>query len=487
MTILPFFEGDCSCKYQDWCMVMKVSNSFLLSLLLVSQFFIFPFALLGYPQGVLAQNGANEFGTNIRVTDGTSPYTDQVEPTMVILSDGRILVGWKEADSHNGPGRRVGFAYSTDGGISYTPNILMARMSTDNAQSDPWLVADADDSAYFVWIEFNDIAQNYPPEGIGVSKTTDGGVTWATPVNAADTPEFDDKETACIDSDGNLYIVWDHFTLDTSYNILDVDLRLSNSTDGGATFSPTTVPAEPAIPYIHCSSNDTLFITYINGTTDEAPNTQIFLTRSSDRGVTWSPSIIVNPAYDEIDLITVVNTDSSQNVYVAYAAGFSDNKEIYVITSTDGGNTWNTPQQVNDYNGGITGNQRMVEMYIDQDDTIHVAWLDTRRDQYDIYYSYSTDGGTTFSPDECITEIGFPLTFNRPGDYFTMRTAPNGDMCIVWTDGRNGVDHDIYFARQGLFLTPALHIPPEWIILSAIVIVIVIVIVFVLVRRRQST
>ncbi|MFX1319318.1 MAG: sialidase family protein [Promethearchaeota archaeon] len=466
---------------------MKVSNTFLLALLLMSQCIVFPFTLFAQPQRVFAQNGSTEFGTNIRVTDGLSPYTDQVEPTMVILSDGRILVGWKEADSHNGPGRRVGFAYSTDGGITYTPNILMTRISSNNAQSDPWLVADADDNAYFVWIEFNDIAQNYPPEGVGVAKTTDGGETWADPVNAADTPEFDDKETACIDSDGNLYIVWDHFTLNSTYHIIGADLRLTNSTDGGATFSPTSIPAEVSIPYIHCSSNDTLFITYINGTTDEAPSSQIFLTRSSDRGVTWTPSIRVGPTYTEVDLITVVNTDSSQNVYVAYAAGLTDNKEIYVIKSTDGGNTWNSPQQVNDYNGGITGNQRMVEMFIDQDDTIHVAWLDTRRGQYDIYYSYSTDGGSSFSDDERITEVGFPLTFDRPGDYFTMRAAPNGEMCIVWTDGRNGVNHDIYFARQGLFLAPIFPLPLEWLLIVAVVvIVIVIIVVVLLLRRRQS-
>ena len=35
-----------------------------------------------------------------------------------------------------------------------------------------------------------------------------------------------------------------------------------------------------------------------------------------------------------------------------------------------------------------------------------------------------------------------------------MRQAPNGDMCMVWTDGRNGEDHDIYFVRQGLIRLP---------------------------------
>ena len=124
---------------------MKVSHAVLLTILFASQFFILPVAIASQSPftqilvpTVFAQNGATEFGTNIRVTDGTSPYTDQVEPTMAITSDGRILVGWKEAESHDGPGRRVGFAYSLDGGITYTPNILMTRMNDNNFQSDPW-------------------------------------------------------------------------------------------------------------------------------------------------------------------------------------------------------------------------------------------------------------------------------------------------------------------------------------------------------------
>ncbi len=474
---------------------MKTPTTLFLSLLLISQFGILPVTIVGNVpvQGIMsskisAQNGAMEFGTNIRVTDGTSPFSDQVEPTMTILSDGRILVGWKEAESHNGPGRRVGFAYSTDNGVSFTPNILMTRLSTNNYQSDPWLVSDADDTAYFVWIEFNDIFQNNPPEGLGVAKSTDGGDTWAAPVNAGDTPEFDDKETACVDSEGNLYIVWDHITLNSNYEIIEYDLRFTNSTDGGTSFSPTIIPGEPWIPYIHCSANDTLFITMINGTTDEAENNQIFLIRSDDQGLTWTPSRLVNPFYPIVDLITVVNTDSSQNVYVAYSAGLNtppNYREIFVIKSTDGGRTWNTPVQVNDES---TGMQRMVEMHITADDTIHLAWLDARLGEWNIYYSYSTDGGITFSIDERITEVGFPLSFNRPGDYFFMRPAPNGDMCIVWTDGRNGVDHDIYFARQGLILEPVQRMPFELLAFFLVIIILVIIIVLVawFIKRRYG-
>ena len=473
---------------------MKASHAVLLTILLASQFFILPAAIASQSPftqipvpTVRAQNGANEFGTNIRVTDGTSPYSDQVEPTMAITSDGRILVGWKEAESHSGPGRRVGFAYSLDGGITYTPNILMTRMDDNNFQSDPWLEADANDNVYFVWIEFNDIVNNYDPEGLGVAKTTDGGETWGTPVNAADTTYFDDKETACIDSDGNIYIVWDHIEIDSDYIEQSWDLRFTKSTDGGATFTPTTTPAEPWIPYIHCTSNDSLYMTYVNGTSDTAPLSQIFFTRSDDQGDTWTPPILVNPSYISLNLLTVVRSDSSQNVYVAYSAGLDTSPqyhEIYVIKSTDGGQTWDTPVQVNDDN---TGMQRMVEMYITADDTIHMAWLDARLGEWNIYYSYSLDGGATFSEDERISDVGFPLTFTRPGDYFCLRPAPNGDMCIVWTDGRNGINHDIYFARQGLVLAPVMPFPVEWllvIVAVAVVVVVIVIVVWLMLRRK---
>ncbi len=66
-----------------------------------------------------------------------------------------------------------------------------------------------------------------------------------------------------------------------------------------------------------------------------------------------------------------------------------------------------------------------------------------------------------------------------------MRPAPNGDMCIVWTDGRNGVDHDIYFARQEPVLTPIIPFPVEWLLVIVAIVVVGIVIVVVVWFLRQ--
>ncbi len=397
------------------------------------------------------------FGQNVRIIDHATPYAWQVEPTLAVLSDGRILAGWKEAESHSGPGFRVGFSYSTDNGKTWSPNILMDPTIQSNRQSDPWLVADADDNAYFVFLDWNDVTS-----GIGVAKTTDGGATWLPTVQASDTTGgFDDKETACVDAEGNLYIVWDFYA-----DVDPTDMRFTKSVDGGATFQPTTPILTPYIPYITCFPNGTLFVTTnewqgLGGT----PSQDVWISRSDDGGATWSPQIAVTPfEADEVGIIDVVDTDSQNNVYLAYSAGtwdfsgstssIANYTEIYVTKSTDGGFTWNSPVMINNMTSGV---QRMVEMHIDETDTIHVAWLDGRDGEWNIYYSYSDDGGTSFHPNVRVTSEGTALYYYRPGDYFTMRTGPNG-VCLVWTDGR-GEDLDIYFATQDFAAPTATHIP----------------------------
>ncbi|MHA2428491.1 MAG: hypothetical protein ACXADB_10745, partial [Candidatus Hermodarchaeia archaeon] len=115
----------------------KVVFLFLFVCLLITQFVIVPFS--GIPSGSVStqlysiqaknaipvQSSDIRFGYNYRVTDGSSPYPEQVEPTLTVLNSGRLLIGWKEADTATGPGRRVGFCYSDDEGQTFSPNILM--------------------------------------------------------------------------------------------------------------------------------------------------------------------------------------------------------------------------------------------------------------------------------------------------------------------------------------------------------------------------
>jgi hypothetical protein len=436
---------------------------FMFVCLLITQFGIVPFSgipcsLVSAPlysvqamNAIPVQASDIRFGYNYLVTDGSSPYPEQVEPTLTVLNSGRLLIGWKEADTATGPGRRVGFCYSNDEGQTFSPNILMEPVGSGDYQSDPWLVSDNNDNAYFVFLEYGGL-----DEGMGVVKTLDGGSSWLSPVQASDTNGFDDKETACVDANGNIYMMWDHFPPET-----DTELVFTKSTNGGASFQPTQIlglwATHGGIPYLTCTPNGTLFVSTIWDSNPVGPIDTIFFMKSQDFGASWTGPHQVNPpGFGEIAIITVCATDSNHHIYICFAAGSQSDKEVYVTKSVDGGSSWSTPVQVND----VTANmQRMVEMHIDANDNIHVAWLDARNNVWDIYYSYSADGGVTFSEDVRITTQGFPLSFTRPGDYFTLRSGPTGKLYIVWTDGRAGTDQDIYFAKQDM-AAPTISLTP---------------------------
>jgi len=84
---------------------------------------------------------------------------------------------------------------------------------------------------------------------------------------------------------------------------------------------------------------------------------------------------------------------------------------------------------------------------------IDVVWLDTR-DNPDtvlssLYYSYSIDGGVTWSPNERLTQafdphLGWPQQ-NKMGDYYTM-ISDNDGAHLAWAATFNG-EEDVYYGH----------------------------------------
>src|SRR5207244_6104305 len=71
-----------------------------------------------------------------KITDGTSPYDWQVEPTMVVNKTGTVFVGWKETNGPEAAGYRVGSSFSTDQGTTWAKNILMNQTRSEEHTSE---------------------------------------------------------------------------------------------------------------------------------------------------------------------------------------------------------------------------------------------------------------------------------------------------------------------------------------------------------------
>ncbi|TLZ67107.1 MAG: hypothetical protein E6K12_04785 [Methanobacteriota archaeon] len=393
-------------------------------------------------------NSITPFFPNIKITDGTSPFDYQVEPTMVVNHSGTVFVGWKETNGPDAAGYRVGSSYSTDQGLTWAPNILMNQTHPNQncRDSDPWMALDPNDRVHYAYLEYDPNGGSSPPcsSGLDVSNTTNGQ-DWGNVHYIVGQGGLVDKDSIAFDSAGRLYATWDEGNI----------LAVTWSDDGGATWAPVINPGSQSAvlgAVIVAAPDGTVYLTWWDFGTNN-----IKFESSADRGQTWSAIVRVNdlagsapggfPQYP----LPAMNVDpNSGAIYVSWADSRNGNPDIYLASSTDGGKTWAANQRINDNTDSSM--QYMVDLAVDGTGKVHAAWEDKRLGNWNIFYSNSTDGGQTWSPNVRVSDQDTPGTFDRPGDYFAIEAGPDNKTYVVWTDGR-GTNFDIYYARSPGFPT----------------------------------
>ncbi len=191
----------------------------------------------------------------------------------------------------------IGWATSTDGGNTWSHGFLPGLTKGEgsgpyDAASDPVVGYDA---KHGVWmIASLPLSGTLQTPAVTVSRSTDGGFTWQSPVSVNPTAENSDKNWIVCDSwptsphYGNCYVEWD--------DPLNGDQILMNtSTDGGLTWGPTISTANMADgiggqPLVQ--PNGTVVVPIEVETT--AAGLMSAYT-SSDGGASWSAPLTISP------------------------------------------------------------------------------------------------------------------------------------------------------------------------------------------------
>ena len=100
-------------------------------------------------------------------------------------------------------------------------------------------------------------------------------------------------------------------------------------------------------------------------------------------------------------------------IYVAWSDFRNNDADIYFTRSTNGGSTWSTPVRINDDPLHNSAHQFFPWMDVAPNGKLYVGWFDSRLDPtpltspllFDEYVTASTDGGLTFSPNQRISEV----------------------------------------------------------------------------------
>jgi hypothetical protein len=237
------------------------------------------------------------------------------------------------------------------------------------------------------------------------------------------------------------------------------ELRLSRSTDGGKSFLPSILVNDDeqvighSFDSIHVAPDGVVHVAWIDGREGKKdPGT--FVTRSTDHGRTVAKNFKV----DESTCVccrTSLTTGPDGTLYVAWRKILpGDLRETVVARSTDGGQTFTNPVIVGHDKWVFPGcPHRPASIGTDRFGRLYVVWYTEGVDDTPaIFLAYSDNRGDSFSPKQKlnVSKGTFP-------DHPQMAVDPEGRLVVVWEEQspvRREIVSSVSLDRGQSFSTP---------------------------------
>jgi hypothetical protein len=389
---------------------------------------------------------------NNRIGDAANEPSICVDPT----DRNKMSIGWRQFDSVLSNFRQAGFAYSTNGGSNWiSPGVLQPNVF----RSDP--VLNSDSAGRFFYLSllptfFDDLWQSLT-----------GGQSWAmiAPADGGDKQWFTIDNTnssghgfqyQCWSTDGNNY----------------GGRQFTRSINGGSTWlDPINIPNTPAWGTLDVDSDGNVFIGGVNLNTGgiwcvrstNAKNGAVIPNFDQSTALNLGGDIVFSEPINPEGLVGQVflavdrsGTSTNDNVYMLASVqpfGFTDGSDVMFVRSTDGGTTFSAPRRVNDDPVNHAKWHWFGTLSVAPSGRIDVVWFDTRNaannTDSQLFYSYSTDGGNTWSPNVAVSNsfnpfIGYPNQ-SKIGDYITV-VSDDAGANVAYAATFNG-EEDIYYVR----------------------------------------
>jgi hypothetical protein len=387
--------------------------------------------------------------------DAANEPSIAVDPT----NPSKMTIGWRQFNSVQSNFRQGGWGYTTDGGTSWTfPGVLENNVF----RSDPVLNSNETGNFFYLsllqtfcddmWRSLNggQLWTRLPPEGGGgggdkewftidktngmghgfqyqawstaaacssgqFSRSTNGGVTWMNPINIPNSPVWG---TLDVDTNGNLFIGGGDFG-SQFYCI-----RSSNAQNGNVT---------PTFDQV----------------------TTVNLGGSIEFGDLINPGGLAGQIFLAVDRSGTITNNNIYMLASVQPTGANNGTDVMFARSTNGGQTFSAPHRINDDPINHNKWHWLGTLSVAPNGRIDSVWLDTRNASNNtdsqLFYSYSTDGGNTWSPNVAVSNsfnpfLGYPNQ-NKMGDYITIVSDNTGGN-VAYAATFN-LEEDIYYVRVG--------------------------------------
>ena len=406
-----------------------------------------------------------------RVTEAGAQNPNEVSIAISPADPDTIIAVSRARDPDTG--RSTNFEYvSDDRGATWRTRA--AKHPEGRTQGDDAVAVATDGTVHHSYISFSGLRQERPERptnGIFVTTSRDGGRRWADPVVVVDhlnsTTPFEDKPYLTVDhSPGSphrdrVHLAWTRFDVYGSDHPDDRShIFISHSLDDGRSFTaPLRVSdrggdaldsdgtLEGAVPAVGLEGE--VYLVW------GGPSGLVF-DRSDDGGWTWGTDRVIQetPGGWDIDVdglgrhngMPVTGVDHSDSpargtLFVNWIDERHGDPDVFVMASSDGGESWSAPVRVNDDPVGNGAAQMFTWMAVDPaDGSVNVVFYDRRGldgTLTGVTLARSINGGRTF--------------VNHPIDIEPFACNPD-----VFFGDYTGID-----ARDGLVIPVFMHFVDE--------------------------
>lgn len=396
-----------------------------------------------------------------------------------------------------------GVYLSTNDGRTWHPGGDVALEPYSDCGRDPvstnnlWLDFASDGTLYVVFTandpQYNDRSRRDLPRHVFLARSTNSGRTFDTGFVFEAPTEIDEDDgrntnrRPRVEADPNdpqrVYVSWQQAGSGGEAS----QALIAASGDGGRTFGePVSVSDERGAYHARVAVDGEGVLHAAIPTLGVTPEGEdplpraVDYRRSTDGGATWSDPVEIHPGFMGFRLgrkwEIVADPDSSYLYTTWYGAEDTDadeasaDRDLWLMTSPDSGDTWRDPVKVNDVDDDL------VQHYdpgiaVAPNGRVDIAWFDFRNSPYperpvgetgsnfdgfhDVYYAASPDRGESITPNVRITdrlinrEIGVWSNNSHIHGHVGVAST-NEAVYFAWQDTRNGSERlqseDVYFA-----------------------------------------
>lgn len=370
-------------------------------------------------------------------TETEAPVT-QDAPSMVSSVQGQLAVVWV---GYTRKGANVFFSRSTDNGATWKRRVRVngSRNSADQ-QAMPSLGMGPDGSLYVVWVD----GRHGQPQ-ILFARSTNQGRTWSINVRVSSldtlTPETvlapQYAPSLAVGKNGMIYVAWE------DYKTAPPTIVVARSADQGRTWRSTRLIDDDAddaaeSPTLAVGNDGVVYCVWCQV---EEEMSSIAFARSVNNGERWSNHVLINDGAAAAESPTLAVGPDNQ-VYVAWQDYRNEDGDIFMTSSTNRGETWQTNTRVND--DSARADQSLPSLRVGAiTNTIYLAWRDERTGDATIYFAGSNNGGRNWDANVQVSDGPAPVERDMP----SLVVGTNHRLALAWADRRMG-NASIYFSTS---------------------------------------